>query len=281
MNVNNGGNNQTILGTAVGAGIGVGAYKATKFALNKPRLKVIASSFMHIPQYKDEYIKVANDIIKSKKLPIKIVSPDVLLPELALKPKNLLQKFLHKIFEVKKNYKKSLNATKAGYNGFFNASRKFICLNKEKFSSAVFHELGHAINFYKNGFWKKVQNMRALAKFAPLALLGTALLTPKKSQEAKEKQGIIGKTTTFIKENVGKLSMLAMLPVLAEEIKASQIGNNLAKKHLTGDALKSVLKTNKMSMFGYASAVAITGAAVSIANKVRDKVAALVDKNSK
>ena len=281
MNVNNGGNNQTILGTAVGAGVGYGAYKASNFALNIPRSAVVVASLMTTPQYGDEYVKVANDIIKNKKLPIKIVSPDVLPPELKLKPKSLYQKFLYKIYNVKGNYKRSLKATKEGFNAFFRSANKVICLNKEQLASPVFHELGHAINFYKNGFWRKVQKIKSPAKIAPLALLGTALLTPKKSREAKEKQGIVGKTTTFIKENVGKLSMLAMLPVLAEEIKASQIGNKLAKKHLTGDSLKSVLKTNKTSMFAYAGFIAITGAAVSIANKVRDKVAALVDKKSK
>ena len=72
-----------------------------------------------------------------------------------------------------------------------------------------------------------------------------------------------------------------MLPFLAEELKASQIGNNLAKKYLSGDALKSVIKTNKLSAISYTSGVAIIGLSAFIANKVRDKVAALVDKNSK
>ena len=84
---------------------------------------------------------------------------------------------------------------------------------------------------------------------------------------------------TFIKENAGKLSALAMIPLLAEELKASQIGNNLAKKYLSGDALKSVIKTNRLSAIAYSSSVAITGLSVYIANKIRDKVAAFVDKN--
>ena len=76
MNVNNGGNNQTILGTAVGAGVGYGAYKASNFALNIPRSAVVVASLMTTPQYGDEYVKVANDIIKNKKLPIKTVLLD-------------------------------------------------------------------------------------------------------------------------------------------------------------------------------------------------------------
>ena len=100
-----------------------------------------------------------------------------------------------------------------------------------------------------------------------------ALLTPKKTEEQKSKQGILGKVTTFIKENVGKLSVVAMLPFLAEEIRASIVGNQLAKKYLSGDMIKSALKTNKLSMLSYSSGVALTAFSAYIANKVRDAVA--------
>ena len=104
-------------------------------------------------------------------------------------------------------------------------------------------------------------------------MLGAALLTPKKTDAQKEKQGFIGKTMTFIKENVGKLSMLAMTPVLIEELMANHQGAKIAKQYLSGDALKPALKTNRWSAIGYISVIGVVGLAVSIGNKIRDMVA--------
>ena len=270
-----------VVGAGAGIGAGIGAYKASKFAMMVPYSIGLVTAFQNCPQFKDEYIKAAEDIIKNNKLPVKLVSPEDLPPELELKPKNLRQKILFKIFNVKKNYKQALETTKLGFNAFFGSGKNIICVNKEKRMSFVFHELGHAINHYKQGLWSKMKALKFYSKLAPFALLGMALLTPKKSQEAKEKQGIIGKTTTFIKENVGKLSALVMLPFLAEELSASKIGNQFARKYFTGDALKSVLKTNKISALSYISLVGITGVSAYIANKVRDMVSDLITKNSK
>ena len=275
-NNNNNSYNQSFISAAAGAGAGYGAWYGSKRLIGKVKSPLIRGGFKNIPQYKDDYLDVAQKIIDDKKLPIKVVSPDKLPQKLKLsKSKKFSESILGKKLErvVNNKYQRTLNAVKKGFNAFFSPDFKVVCVNKEKFISPIFHEIGHSINYYKSNFWSGVQKLRAFSLCAPVVLLGAALLTPKKSEEQKEKQGIIGKIATFTKENAGKLAVLSMLPLLAEELRASQVGNKLAKQYLSGDALKSVLKTNKISALSYSSTVAATGFCVYVANFVRDFVA--------
>ncbi len=72
-------------------------------------------------------------------------------------------------------------------------------------------------------------------------------------------------------KNAGKLSILAGLPMLAEELKASSRGNKLAKQVLSPDLYKKVL--NKFSAIVYVSGTLLTGLAGYFASKTRDIVA--------
>ncbi len=276
-NNNNNSYNQSFISAAAGAGAGYGAWYGSKRLIGKVKSPLIRDGIKNIPQYNKDYLDIAQKIIDDKKLPIKLVSPDQAPKKIKLrKSKSFLENiFGHKKLEevVNKKYQKSLNAVRKGCNAFFSSLFKVVCVNKEKFTSPIFHEIGHSINHYKSSFWRGVQKLRVFSSFAPVVLLGAALFTPKKSEEQKEKQGFIGKSATFIKENAGKLATLSMLPLLAEELRASQVGNKLAKQYLSGDALKSVLKTNKISALSYSSAVVATGVCVCIANMVRDFVA--------
>ncbi len=273
---NNNSYNQSFISAAAGAGVGYGAWYGSRLLIGKVKSPLILNGIKNIPQYKDDYLDIAQKIIDDKKLPIKVVSPDEMPKKIKLcKSKNFLESIFRKKLEkiVNNKYQKTLNVIRKGFNAFFSPDFKVVCVNKEKFASSIFHEIGHSINCYKSSFWSSMQKMKMYSRRAPIILLGVALFTPKKTEEQKEKQGLIGKTTTFIKENVGKLSALATLPILAEELRASHVGNRLAEKYLSGDALKSVFKTNKISAFSYASATLITGVTAWLANKVRDKVA--------
>ncbi|MBQ2611149.1 hypothetical protein IJF81_02015, partial [bacterium] len=75
---------------------------------------------------------------------------------------------------------------------------------------------------------------KILQKCRPMALLAIpvsqiALWKTKKAPGEEPKNGL-DKTTTFIKNNAGKLTFLAFLPTLLEEGLASVKGNKLAKK---------------------------------------------------
>ena len=269
---NNNSYNQPFISAAAGAGVGYGAWYGSRRLINKVRVPYIAARFRKIQQYNDENLRAAEKIIKDRNLPIKIVAPDQLSDRIELKGKKT--RIIKKYEEIiNKKWRGVLNSVKKGVNAFFLPREKTVCVNKEKFTSPVFHEIGHAVNFYQSNFWGSMQKMRMPSRLAPIILLGVALFTSKKTEEQKERQGLIGKTTTFIKENVGKLSALATLPILAEELRASHVGNRLAEKYLSGDALKSVFKTNKISALSYTSVTLITGVTAWLANKVRDKVA--------
>ena len=102
---------------------------------------------------------------------------------------------------------------------------------------------------------------------------GIALCKRKKVDGEKPK-GFFDRVTTFIKNNVGVLSAGAMLPVLAEELKATSRGNKLAKQLLSPENYKKVVKSNRWGATTYALAVVGAGLAAHFANKVKDKIAA-------
>jgi len=139
--------------------------------------------------------------------------------------KNIGNKFVNYI-------KESLDlvgAAKKGKNAFFNPANNQIMINSEKLGTAGFHEIGHAINFNNSKFWRAMQKIRPVSMFAPAVILAISLFKRKKA-EGEQPQGFFDKTTTFIKNNAGKLAGLSMLPIVAEELKATQRGNALAKQ---------------------------------------------------
>ena len=167
---------------------------------------------------------------------------------------------------------KMISAIKNGKNAAYNPVDKTVMVNLEKAGGTVFHEIGHAINANKSKFWRALQKVRPVAMFAPLALFLTAILKSKKA-EGEKAVGFWDKTTTFIKENVGKLTTLAMLPILAEELRATAVGNKLAKAVLKPEQFKQVVKSNKIGAVSYAAVALLSGFSAMFATKVRDKVA--------
>ena len=171
-----------------------------------------------------------------------------------------------------------LDAAKKGKNAFFLAEHKLIGhnqihINTKKLGTADFHEIGHSINYNTSKFWKLMQKARSPLMVIPALLTGIALCKRKKIEGEKPK-GFFDKVTTFIKNNVGVLSAGAMLPVLAEELKATSRGNKLAKQLLSPESYKKVVKSNRWGATTYALAVVGAGFAAHFANKVRDKIAA-------
>lgn len=155
--------------------------------------------------------------------------------------------------------------------GYSNIANKVV-INTEKLGPVGFHEIGHSINFNNSKFWRALQKYRTFAPLVALSLAGVAILKRKKA-DGEQPTGIIDKTTTFIKNNVGKLAFGAMIPVVAEETMASVRGNKLAKSLLSPELAKKVLKSNRLGALSYIGAAVAMGLAATFGSKVRDKIA--------
>lgn len=159
-----------------------------------------------------------------------------------------------------------------GNNAGFFSGKNRIFVNVDKFGTAVFHEIGHAINYNSSPFWKVIQKMRAPLVYAPSAFLLVSLFKRKKLEGEEPKNGL-DRATDFIKNNAGKLSLLAMVPVIAEELKATLRGNKMARKLCSPELYKKVVKTNTLGAITYISAALLTGLSVYAAGKIKDSIA--------
>jgi len=145
-----------------------------------------------------------------------------------------------------------------------------IFMPEKSISFASFHEIGHSINYNNSAFWKTMQKMRMPGMIlAAVPLLYGAL--SKKSvaaegQELTKKQ----KANNFIRDNAGKLSFVAMLPMLAEEGMASIRGVKLAKQTLDSGLAKHVVKGNCVAYLSYLGGAIAAGLAAATAVKIKD-----------
>ena len=160
----------------------------------------------------------------------------------------------------------------AGKNAGYGFATKEVAINTEKLGLSGFHEIGHAMNHQSSKFWGAIQKAR-MPLLGTVGLLTTIALFKRKKAEGEETHGVFDKVTTFIKENVGKLTTLAFVPIIAEELKASARGNKLAKQLLSPDVAKKVVKSNRFGAVTYIGSAITTGLAAFAANKVRDKIA--------
>ena len=145
-----------------------------------------------------------------------------------------------------------------------------IFMPEKSISFASFHEIGHSINYNNSAFWRTMQKMRMPGMIlAAVPLLYGAF--SKKSvaaegQELTKKQ----KANNFIRDNAGKLSFAAMLPMLAEEAMASIRGVGLAKKTLNSELTKHVIKGNGVAYMSYLGGAIAAGLAAAAAVKIKD-----------
>ena len=99
-----------------------------------------------------------------------------------------------------------------------------------------------------------------------------ALFKTKKAPNHEPKNKL-DKTTTFIKDNAGKLTFFAMLPTLVEEGLASIKGAKLAKDGgLSANLLKRVNTGNFKAWTTYLLGTLITVGAVKLGIEVSDKM---------
>ena len=190
---------------------------------------------------------------------------DIMLKEID----NSILKYLPK--PLKKSIAASnANQFKFGLNACYTNYSKKIILPEKDLSLSVFHESGHAINDNFTNVGRFLQKSRRLSMLAlPLAVI--ALFKTKKGVNEKNKN-FLDKITTFIKENVGKLTFIAFLPILLEEGLATLRGNKFAKEFLNPDLAKKVSKSNAFGFLTYFLTATLSSLGIYLANKVKDSI---------
>ncbi len=149
-----------------------------------------------------------------------------------------------------------------------------ILMPKRDISFAAFHEIGHALNYNFSKFGKILQHMRnpLMGLAGAIALYG-AFTQNRKTEDGKElTKG--QKFKNFVRNNAGKLSIAAMLPILWEEGMATCKGQKLANKLLSKDMAKIVSKGNKVAYLSYIIGVLSLGAASYASVKIKDYLVA-------
>lgn len=156
-----------------------------------------------------------------------------------------------KMIKLIKRYmlSKSFKPFENGTNAMAVFKEKLFFLPKNGLPATGFHEFGHLLNETKG--WNKVLNKgKYMAFAAPLILLMTVFGNTKKETE-DNKLTKVQKTVNFVRNNAGKLVLLTQLPLLLDEGIASHTGHKLAKKLLTPELYKKVVKNNAFAFSTY------------------------------
>lgn len=177
---------------------------------------------------------------------------------------------LKKIMEPKMRAMAGL--VRDGKNAFYSPRAKALVVNRDKMGWAAFHEMGHALNNNNPGFGKVLAKARGPLAMLSIVSLLVALFKRKKA-EGEEPGGVFDKTTTFIKNNCGKLAFLGMVPTLAEEGLASIKASKLAKNFISVEQLKTLNKVNGKAWLTYLATAVGMGLGAYTISKVRDAIA--------
>lgn len=238
-----------------------------------------------LSKYGTEFV----DVSKMKKIIIKDEKGNIIIKNIQQQVADLLDKEIEKGFfkklsrsnpvEYKKEIDKLAETFASGQNAVYLFNENKVLVNSEKLGFSAFHEMGHAMNRQMSKVCKLLQNIRAPLMLLPTALITIALLTNKRTEE-NPPQNKWQKFTGFVKNNVGKLSALCSVPIIAEEIMASVRGQKLAKAVLPANLLKSVTKTNALGLLSYVGAAVATGVCACCANEIRDGIVVAI-KNRK
>lgn len=162
-----------------------------------------------------------------------------------------MQKFI-KRYMLSKQFKPFENGT----NAMAIYGQKMTFLPKNGLSATGFHEFGHLLIGGKG--WNKIlQKGKYMAFAAPLIMLTAVFGKTKKGTEDK-KLTKAQKTVNFVRNNAWKLVLFTQLPLLIDEAAASIKGQQLAKKLLTPELFKKVVKNNAFAFSTYLGLALVT-----------------------
>ncbi len=151
-------------------------------------------------------------------------------------------------------------------------SKNTIIANRDKMSTALFHEIGHAFNANKSKFWKAMQKMRGPAMLIAASVAMFAAFTKKAEAKDGEELTKAQKAKNFTRDNAGYIAGASMLPVIAEEVMASVRGCKWANANLPKELAKKVKTTNIWGAVSYVAAAAGLAVSAFVATKVKDSI---------
>ena len=264
-----------IAGSMVQGAVGNGPQLIVSTDVMK-KMKKISNSISE--EASSQVEKTIFDTIKESGLEAKGVGVIKATKENAGEIANIMEKELNKGLTkyLPKDIRKFLgdlfsSQMKNGENACYTTVSKKIIMPEKELGLAMFHELGHAMNANLSTFGSFLQKSRALNLLAiPITLI--ALWKTKKAPGEEPKNGL-DKTTTFIKDNAGKLTFATFIPILLEEGLASIKGNALAKKALSPELAQKVAKSNLLGFSTYLLAATLSGLGIYLGTKVKDSIA--------
>lgn len=151
-------------------------------------------------------------------------------------------------------------------------SKNTIIANREKMSTSLFHEIGHAFNANKSTFWKVMQKMRMPAMILASSLAVFAAFTKKEEAKDGEELTTGQRVKNSVRNNAGIIAGVSMLPVVAEEVMASVRGCKWANKNLPKELAKKVRSTNICGAASYLASAAAVALSAFAAVKVKDSI---------
>lgn len=174
---------------------------------------------------------------------------------------------------INTHIEKISNAIADGKQALHFSKINTITLNKNLYSVAAFHEMGHALNNNFSKIGKLINSLKLpFSYLAPLAF--TTALFKRKKADGEKPEGWFDKATTFIKNNCGKLAFVSTLPVLADEAMASIKASKITKGVLPLEQFKKMNKFNFAAWLTYFGTTIAATAAVVTASKIADSIAA-------
>lgn len=274
---------RTVAGVATGAVIGL--YPITKTIKNMftpltdesiKKQKIVINklfkeldSFDKIKQNADDII--AETILRDKKIKINVVNSETLKQQKPLPEARTLMKSICKKLKTR-NDKMFAN----GLNACFMPRKREIKISNTGLYSAVFHEIGHALNCYANPATKILQKVRVLtfitAPIPAIGILAVGLSHTNKRKNEEQKASKAQKIASFIHKNAGKLTFLWFTPTLAEEALASLRGLKVAKKYLTPLQHKRHIKNQIFAFSTYFVTFFALATANTLGIFVKDKI---------
>lgn len=168
-----------------------------------------------------------------------------------------------------------LDVLSNGLNASYLIEAKNIVINDKQLFSSAFHELGHALNFNKEGIINILIKGRKLTPHSipilGLGFLAVGLLHKNKPQS--EDKSSFEKTKDFIKNNAGKLTFMTFLPKLIDEAAASINGIKISKNYLKPDQVERLTKNYKHAFSTYARTAVFSSLFIFLGIKVKDEIA--------
>lgn len=235
----------------------------------------------YTPEEVTQIRNAAQQILKNRGLVEKGVKIKYLSEETLVAPKSFLEGLLQALNPI--------NAIKAGQNAAFTGKGvkgldtktlkkvlleegNTVLMPEHKLQGSIFHEIGHADNFNNGKILKLLQKCRPISVFLPSLLLMYGAFSKKsRPKDGETELTKEQKANNFIRDNAGKLSFAAMLPMLIEEASATIKGKKFAENLVSKDIAKKATKGNWLGFVSYACVAVFTSLAARTAVKIKDR----------